>query len=177
MIITGKNGTLNNLKMYNEFLLIDTSLSEGKIIDLEKHETKNIHDQHVNGSLTVVWRDWDGLIKNSPKMVYVSSVNPGEIKGPHIHTKRNSYFVCIHGKVLFVIKNKQGEYVEKISTADKPLLIIVPKNMASAHLNLSKGISKVLTLADVAWKPNDNEMKNDDFVDYDWNKWTKYNAE
>ena len=148
-----------------------------KIIDLEKHETKNIHDQHVNGSLTVVWRDWDGLIKNPPKMVYVSSVNPGEIKGPHIHTKRNSYFVCIHGKVLFVIKNKQGEYVEKISTADKPLLIIVPKNMASAHLNLSKGISKVLTLADVAWKPNDNEMKNDDFVDYDWNKWTKYNAE
>ena len=148
-----------------------------KIIDLEKHETKNIHDQHVNGSLTVVWRDWDGLIKNSPKMVYVSSVNPGEIKGPHIHTKRNSYFVCIHGKVLFVIKNKQGEYVEKISTADKPLLIIVPKNMTSAHLNLSKGISKVLTLADVAWKPNDNEMKNDDFVDYDWNKWTKYNAE
>ena len=114
-----------------------------KIIDLEKHETKNIHDQHVNGSLTVVWRDWDGLIKNSPKMVYVSSVNPGEIKGPHIHTKRNSYFVCIHGKVLFVIKNKQGEYVEKISTADKPLLIIVPKNMTSAHLNLSKGISKV----------------------------------
>ena len=148
-----------------------------KIIDLEKHETKNIDDQHVNGSLTVVWRDWDGLIKNSPKMVYVSSVNPGEIKGPHIHTKRNSYFVCIHGKVLFVIKNKQGEYVEKISTADKPLLIIVPKNMTSAHLNLSKGISKVLTLADVAWKPNDNEMKNDDFVDYDWNKWTKYNAE
>ena len=148
-----------------------------KLIDLEKHETKNIHDQHVNGSLTVVWLDWDGLIKNSPKMVYVSSVNPGEIKGPHIHTKRNSYFVCIHGNVLFVIKNKQGEYVEKISTADKPLLIIVPKNMASAHLNLSKGISKVLTLADVAWKPNDNEMKNDDFVDYDWNKWTKYNAE
>jgi len=148
-----------------------------KIIDLEKHETKNIHDQHVNGSLTVVWRDWDGLIKNSPKMVYVSSVNPGEIKGPHIHTKRNSYFVCIHGKVLFVIKNKQGEYVEKISTADKPLLIIVPKNMTSAHLNLSKEISKVLVLADVAWKPNDNEMKNDDFVDYDWNKWTKYNAE
>ena len=148
-----------------------------KIIDLEKHETKNIDDQHVNGSLTVVWRDWDSLIKNSPKMVYVSSVNPGEIKGPHIHTKRNSYFVCIHGKVLFVIKNKQGEYVEKISTADKPLLIIVPKNMTSAHLNLSKEISKVLVLADVAWKPNDNEMKNDDFVDYDWNKWTKYNAE
>ena len=90
-----------------------------KIIDLEKHETKNIHDQHVNGSLTVIWRDWDNFIKNPPKMVYVSSVNPGEIKGPHIHTKRNSYFVCIHGKVLFVIKNENGEFEQKEFELDK----------------------------------------------------------
>ena len=36
-------------------------------------------------------------IKNHPKMVYVSHVNPHEIKGPHLHTKRDSYFVCIRG--------------------------------------------------------------------------------
>ena len=36
----GKNGTLNNLKMYNEFLLIDTSLSEDKIIDFVKKNPK-----------------------------------------------------------------------------------------------------------------------------------------
>ena len=46
-------------------------------INLEKHETKNTVDQHVNGSLTVIWRDWDNIIKHEPKMVYVSSVNPG----------------------------------------------------------------------------------------------------
>lgn len=146
------------------------------VIKLEKHNTKDVRDQHINGSLTVVWRDWDKFIKNSPKMVYVSSVNPGEIKGPHIHTKRNSYFVCIHGKVVFVIKNEKGEYMERIVTADEPLLIIIPKNTPSAHLNLSKEISKVLALADVAWKPNDNEMRNDNFGDYDWNKWTKHNV-
>jgi len=28
-----------------------------------------------------------------------------------------------------------------------------------------------LTLADVSWKPNDNEMKNITFNDYDWKKW------
>jgi len=147
------------------------------VIKLEKHNTKDVRDQHINGSLTVVWREWDNFIKNPPKMVYVSSVNPGEIKGPHIHTKRNSYFVCIHGKVVFVIKNEKGEYMERIVTADEPLLIIIPKNIPSAHLNLSKGISKVLALADVAWRPNDNEMINDDFEDYDWNKWTKCNVE
>ena len=73
--------------------------------NLEKHETRSIIDQHVNGSLTVIWRDWDKIIKHEPKMVYVSSVNPREIKGPHTHTKRNSYFVCIHGKVLFIIQS------------------------------------------------------------------------
>ena len=74
---------------------------------LEKHPTKSIQDSRVNGSLTVIWRDYDNKIKNLPKMVYLSSVNPGEIKGPHVHTKRNSYFVCIHGKVIFVIKNSE----------------------------------------------------------------------
>ena len=66
------------------------------VLDLEKHQTKDVNDAHINGELTVVWRDWDKIVKNEPKMIYVSSVNPGEIKGPHIHTKRNSYFVCIN---------------------------------------------------------------------------------
>ena len=143
------------------------------IIKLEKHDTKDIHDNHTNGELTVIWRDWDQIIKNHPKMVYVSSVNPGEIKGPHIHTKRNSYFVCIHGKVIFVIKEKNGKFKEIESSADNPVLVHIPKNCSSAHINISKNISRILTLADLAWKPNDNEMENDIFEDYDWKKWIK----
>jgi len=138
---------------------------------LEKHLTKSIIDGHENGSLTVIWRDWDKIIKNEPKMVYVSSVNIGELKGPHIHTKRNSYFVCIHGKVVFVIKDENGKYIEIESSDENPNLVYVPKNIASAHLNLSNDVSRILALADIAWKPNDNEMKNIDFEDYDWSKW------
>ena len=145
-----------------------------RFVKLEKHLTKDINDKHVNGSLTVVWRDWDKIIKNQPKMVYVSSVNPGEIKGPHIHTKRNSHFVCIHGKVVFIARDQNGKYDEIESSADDPVLIYIPKNYPSAHLNLSNGISRILALADVAWRPNDNEMKNVTFDDYDWSKWAKY---
>ena len=137
---------------------------------LEKHDTKNTSGSNINGSLTVVWRDWDNLIKYEPKMVYVSSVNAGEIKGPHLHTKRNSYFVCIHGKVVFVIKDKKGNYKEIESSAEEPVLIFVPKNVPSAHINLSDTTSRILTLADLAWKPNDNEMINVSFDDYDWEK-------
>ena len=138
---------------------------------LEKHETKSVTDGHVNGSLTVIWRDWDGIIKNHPKMVYVSSVNPGEIKGPHTHTKRNSYFACIHGKVVFIIKDNTGKYIEIESSGDKPVMVYVPKNCPSAHINISNETSHVITLADLAWRPNDNEMLNVSFDDYDWQKW------
>jgi len=142
-------------------------------INLEKHETKDIHDQHVNGSLTVIWRDWDNIVKNHPKMVYVSSINPKEVKGPHVHTRRESHFVCIEGKVVFVIKNDDGVYQEIISSDDNPIMVYVPKNTPSAHLNLSDKISRILALADIAWRPDDNEMKNVSFDDYDWEKWKK----
>ena len=138
---------------------------------LEKHETKDINDQHVNGSLIVIWRDWDKIIEPEPKMVYISAVNSGEIKGPHVHLKRNSYFVCIHGKVVFILKRENGEYEEIISSEEDPVLVHVPKNIASAHINLDNKTSKVLALADLAWKPNDNEMQNVEFENYNWNQW------
>ena len=83
------------------------------------HDTKDIVDKHVNGSLTVIWRNYDDLIKNPPKMVYVSSVNPGETKGPHVHKNRNSYFSCIQGKVVFILKNLDGTYTEIESSEQK----------------------------------------------------------
>lgn len=142
-------------------------------VNLEVHPTKDISDGHVNGSLTVVWRNWDKIIQNNPQMVYVSSINPGEIKGPHLHLKRNSYFACLHGRVLFIVKDNDGKYCEIESSDDNPVLIQVPKNYASAHINLSKSVSRILVLADIAWKPNDNEMKNVSFDDYDFSKWYK----
>ena len=96
-------------------------------LKLEKYTTTSVDDGHVNGSLTVIWRDWDNVIKNHPKMVYVSSVNPREIKGPHLHTKRNSYFVCVHGKVVFIISNNKGQFEEIESSENNPVLVFVPK--------------------------------------------------
>ena len=142
---------------------------------LEKHVTRDIDDKHENGSLTVVWRDWDKILPIIPKMVYVSSINPGEIKGPHIHKKRNSYFTCIHGKVIFIIKKNDGTYTEIESSSETPNLIQVPKNSASAHVNISNDVSRVLAIADLAWRPDDNEMENISFDDYDWKKWKKPN--
>jgi dTDP-4-dehydrorhamnose 3,5-epimerase len=156
------------LSFIEVFILLENS---NYSFDLEIHDTKNTQSNEINGSLTVIWRDWDDIIKNHPKMVYVSSVNPGELKGPHLHTKRNSYFTCIHGKVIFILKDEKGKYVEIESSSENPTMIVVPKNVPSAHINLSKSVSRILTLADVSWKPDDKEMLNVSFDDYEWNKW------
>jgi dTDP-4-dehydrorhamnose 3,5-epimerase len=50
-------------------------------------------------------------------------------------------------------------------------MVIVPKNLPSAHVNLSNSVSRVLILDDVSWKPNDNEMIDVSFDDYDFTKW------
>ena len=139
-------------------------------IPLETHETRSVDGLRVNGALTVVWRDWDKVIRHPPRMVYVTSVDRGEIKGPHLHLRRNSYFLCIRGKVVFVIR-QDGRYVEIESGESDPAMVYVPKNFASAHINVSEGPSSVLALADVAWRPDDNEMQNVEFDSYDWSKW------
>ena len=141
--------------------------------ELERHETKDVSDSHVNGELTVVWRDWDNHSLELPKMVYITSINSNEIKGPHLHTKRNSFFSCIHGKIIFIIKDKNQTYHEIEMSSEKPQLIVIPKNIPSAHINIETETAHVLALADLSWKPNDNEMENLDFNDYDWNKWKK----
>ena len=141
--------------------------------DLEKHQTKDTTDSHINGELTIIWRDWDNIITNPPKMIYVNYINPGEIKGPHLHKNRTTYFSCIHGSIVLVIQDNDGRFHEVKADSERPTLISVRNGVAAAIVNPTDDISKVLVLADIAWKPNDNEMKNIDFENYDWNKWKK----
>ncbi len=138
--------------------------------DLEKHQTKDIADSHINGELTVIWRDWDNLLKNHPKMVYVNSINPGEIKGPHIHKNRTTSFFCIDGSIVLIIQDDDKKFHEMKMNSEKPVLITVPNGIAAAIVNPTGKIAKVLVLADIAWRPNDNEIKNITFDDYDWEK-------
>ena len=146
------------------------------VLDLEKHQTIDTTDSHINGELTIIWRDWDNIITNHPKMIYVNSVNPGETKGPHLHKNRTTYFSCIHGSIVLVIQDNDGRFHEVKADSERPTLISVRNGVAAAIVNPTDDISKVLVLADIAWKPNDNEMKNIDFENYDWNKWKKQNS-
>jgi dTDP-4-dehydrorhamnose 3,5-epimerase len=144
--------------------------SDFAIHELERHETKDVKDSHINGELTVIWRDWDEII-NEPKMVYVNIINPKQIKGPHIHKNRTSYFYCIDGEIIIIVKDKEGNFHELKGDSRKPKLIEVSNDIPVAIVNPTTNISTVLVLADIAWKPDDNEMENVTFENYDWDKW------
>ena len=136
-----------------------------KSYPLEKHVTKDIKDGHINGTLIPVWKDYQDFIKVHPKMVYVTTVNPGEIKGPHLHIIRHSYFVCIKGKVVFIIKEKNGQYTEIESSYEKPVLIEVPRNYSSCHINISKEVSMILSLVEPAWRPENKDEHDDEYTE------------
>ena len=147
------------------------SEDEIKSYALEKHQTRDIVDGHTNGSLIPVWKDWEDIIKVHPKMVYVTTINPGEIKGPHLHIIRYSYFVCIRGKVVFIIRDKSGKYIEIESSFEKPNLVQIPRNYESCHINLSNDVSMILSLVEPAWRPDNKDEHNVSFDDYNWEKW------
>ena len=167
--------TVQSIFKFIKYTLLNRRLkmSENEIrtYTLEKHLTKDIHDNHVNGSLVPVWRNWDKTIKITPEMVYVTSINPGEVKGPHLHIIRHSYYVCIKGKVVFIIKENSGKYLEIESSEENHVLIEVPKNRSSAHINLSNEPSIILALVNPSWKPDKRDEQNVTYDDYDWNKW------
>lgn len=140
------------------------------IHDLENHITKDINDSHTNGELTVVWRNWDKKF-NDPEMVYINKIESKEVKGPHIHQNRTSYFYCIQGEIVIIVKDQKEEFHEIKLNSDKAQLIEIPNGIAAALLNPTENTTIVLVLADIAWRPNDNEMKNVTFEDYNWDKW------
>ena len=139
------------------------------VFQLENHETKDVLDSHINGELTIIWRNWDQII-NNPEMIYLNSVNPREIKGPHIHKNRTSYFFCIQGEMVIVIQDKNGKYHKIEANSGSSKLVSVSNGIGAAIVNPSDEISKILVMADIAWKPNDGEMINVKFENYDWKK-------
>ena len=43
--------------------VFEMAIKNTLVIKLEKHATKDIHDSHTNGDLTVIWRDWDKILE------------------------------------------------------------------------------------------------------------------
>ena len=74
---------------------------------------------------------------------------------------------------MFIIKENSDNYLEIESGEDNPVLIEIPKNYSSAHINLSDEPSIIMALVSPSWKPNNKDEHNVTYDNYDLKKWDK----
>jgi len=137
----------------------------------EKYLTKDKNNQQ-NGFLIPIYNiNEDFFPKGSePQQVYLTVIEPGKIKGPHLHYIRNGCFTCIKGNARFVLKS-EGQYKIFYSGEEHNFCsVIVPKGVAAALQNIGEEDAYVINMPSPAWTPTMNDEYTSDFSDFDFKK-------
>jgi dTDP-4-dehydrorhamnose 3,5-epimerase len=114
-----------------------------------------------NGFVLPIWH-----IDTGPRIeqVYMTVVPAGGCKGPHLHHKRESRFVCVLGDVRIVTREASGMYLSReMGDTCGYRLIVVESGTPAAIYNIGKGEARVLNLPDPAWRDNSDEHKVTDW--------------
>ena len=125
-------------------------------------------DGAANGYLIPLYNIHDGFFAPGaePKQVYLTVVNTGEKKGPHLHFIRTGFFTCIKGDVKIVLKTPEG-YKEFFSGENHEFLSVeVPVGTPALMINTGKTEAFVLNMPNPAWTPGMNDEHDADFSDY-----------
>jgi dTDP-4-dehydrorhamnose 3,5-epimerase-like enzyme len=105
-----------------------------------------------------------------PKQVYVTVVEKGKMKGPHLHHIRTGFFTCIKGNVKIVTK-EDLKYMEYFSGEDYGYLsVIVNTGIPALIVNICDEDAIVLNMPNPAWTPEMNDEHTEDFSDYNFNE-------
>jgi dTDP-4-dehydrorhamnose 3,5-epimerase len=108
-----------------------------------------------NGAVLPVWNSaYDNY---RPEQVYVTTILPGGVKGPHLHLKRAGAFCAIKGEVLIVTR-RSGEYQEAAcGERNGYKLVHVEPGVPCALYNIGDCESFVLNLPSPPWKADDQD--------------------
>ena len=141
-----------------------------RTIPHKKFETKN-EDGSANGFLVPLYNIHDGFFAEgkNPQQVYLTTVVPGKVKGPHLHFIRTGCFTCIKGNVRVILKLGE-EYKIFFSGEDHDYLSIeIPTGVPAALQCLGDEEAFILNMPNPAWTPEMNDEHTADFSDFDFN--------
>ena len=125
-----------------------------------------------NGFLVPIFNENDNFLNNNDylKQVYLTVVKPNNIKGPHLHYKRNGLFTCIKGNIRIVTK-ENNEYKIFFSGEDYNYnSILIPKGIPAALQNISDIDAMVINLPSPGWTKEMQDEHSADFSDFDFKK-------
>lgn len=122
--------------------MTERTFHSGKIEDVIIKPLRKFVDER--GWLSELWRtdQIDGI--NRPVMTYISSTEPGVVRGPHEHIDQADYF-CFLGPgnfKVFVWDNRPDSPTYNVHHTfvvgqDAPHAVIVPKGVVHAYKNVS----------------------------------------
>jgi len=141
-----------------------------RTIEHKKYLTKN-DDGSTNGFLVPLYNIHDQFFATGkdPQQVYLTTVLPGNVKGPHLHFIRTGFFTCIKGNVRVVLK-VDNEYQVFFSGEDHEYRSIeVPTGVPAAVQCLGDEEAYMLNMPNPAWTPDMDDEHSADFSDFDFN--------
>ena len=128
-----------------------------------------------NGFLIPIYNIKDKFFRDGiePKQAYLTVVNEGSIKGPHLHKIRRGFFTCIKGNIRVILKI-DGKY-EIYYSGEKfdYLSVEIPTNIPAAIQNISDCKAYIINMPSPAWDKDMNDELTDDFSDFDFSKFDK----
>jgi dTDP-4-dehydrorhamnose 3,5-epimerase-like enzyme len=124
----------------------------------------------VNGFLVPIVNVHDALpgAEHWPQQVYLTVVQPGKVKGPHLHRKRWGLFTCIVGNARIVVRTEQG-YEEYLTGTDHQFRTVqVPAGTPAALQNIGDVDAYILNMPSPAWHVDDQDEHAVSFDDYEF---------
>jgi dTDP-4-dehydrorhamnose 3,5-epimerase len=136
----------------------------------KKFITKDEHGA-VNGFLVPLYNIHDKFFAagREPQQVYMTTILPGTVKGPHLHFIRTGFFTCIKGNVRVVLKTGAGYEVFFSGEDYEYTSIEVPTGVPAAVQCLGDEEAYLLNMPNPAWTPEMNDEHTADFGDFDFN--------
>lgn len=120
-------------------------------------ETKDAHG-NPNGWLLELVSDRDPFIKHIRGQMYLTVVQPGAIKGFHLHATANYYVACIKGRVreTFYL-DMANKYVFEMGDNDFKV-VHIPSGAPHSIENFGDDPAYVLIYRYPAWDPDINDQ-------------------
>ena len=128
------------------------------MITIKKIQKISTQDGHI----VPIYRDWDFDVNSgyTPRMVYMTSLNPGVVKDIILHQKRSGYMTCIAGSISIeaMIDDKFQEFIlDYDGSIDQIDLLMMEPDVPIKIRNLSSQTSIVLNCPDPSWHPDDQD--------------------
>jgi WxcM-like, C-terminal len=126
-----------------------------KVIDLSAHYSLEKKNASINGLMIPVWNILEHFNDlKSCNYIYLTTILPDKVKGPYLHSKRNSFLLSVSGECVIVIQENNEYHIIHLSPYRG---VILSDNTPMCIYGSGRTESVLLNICDYPWTINSTE--------------------